>query len=79
MGATPWRFKSSPGHHLTRSLMDVRMFIFVYHLRAWSREMYIILVRAENGAEEEQSPQYVYGAYALTVNFDQATRIREKM
>ena len=41
--------------------------------------MRIILVVAENGAEEEQLLGYVDGALALTIKFDQATRIREKI
>ena len=79
MGATPWRFKSSPGHHLTRSLMDVRVFILICQPKDWPREMCLILVRAENGAEEEQLLGYLEGAFALTINFDQATRMREKI
>ena len=41
--------------------------------------MYKILVRAENGAEEEQTFGHVDGALALTMNFDQANRIIEKI
>ena len=40
--------------------------------------MSIILVRGENRAGEEQLLGYVDGAFASTVNFDQAARIREK-
>ena len=41
--------------------------------------MSITLVIGENGAGEEQLLGYVDGAFALTINFDQATRIREKI
>ena len=79
MGATPWRFKSSPGHHLTGSLMNVWTFIFICQPKDWPQGMCIILERAENGTEEEQLLGYVDGAVALTIDFDQATRIREQI
>ena len=41
--------------------------------------MYKIFVKAENVAEEELTFGYVDGVLALTINFDQATRIIEKI